>query len=90
MSNEEESKYSFGQGSREPRFSNPQHIASLKGRTSEQVREKYRLSQGGSRRPEYSNFTEDDIGNEGITELFNYLSDSETEESKRHSVGVAR
>lgn len=40
--------------------------------------------------PGYDNFTEDDIGNEGITELFNYLSDSESEETKRYSVGLQR
>ena len=34
----------------------------------------------------YSNFTDDDIGDEGITELFNYLSDSASEESKRQSI----
>lgn len=88
---QEESKYSFGRQSYNPasQSSHPLNTRLIKG-TSEQYKEKSRLSQGGSRQPGYSNFTEDDIGDEGITELFNYLSDSESETSKRHSLAVRR
>lgn len=89
MNEEEKSKYSFGRQSYNPDIPSVQNWR-LDKRASEQVREKYRLSQGGSKQLMYGNFTEDDIGDEGITELFNYLSDSDSEGTKRHSVGVQR
>ncbi len=90
MSNEDP-KLSFGRPSheKEKRFSLSKE-KDYSGRASEQMREQKRFSQGGSKGQNYDNFTEDDIGNEGITELFNYLSDSESDESKRHSVGIQR
>jgi len=57
-------------------------------RASDQVRQNYRLSQGLSKRMQYSNFTDDDIGDEGITELFNYLSDSGSDDDKRQSLAM--
>ena len=87
----EERKLSFGRPSYEnERDSLEKNPYGYPERTSEQIREKYRFSQGESKVLDYKNFTEDDIGNEGITELFNYLSDSESEESKRHSIGIMR
>ena len=83
---ENKSKYSFGRQSFNREISSinyPDWRANK--RTSDQIRQSYRLSQGATKHPQYSNFTEDDIGDEGITELFNYLSDSESELSKRPS-----
>ncbi|CAI2385662.1 unnamed protein product [Moneuplotes crassus] len=88
---QEDQKLSFGRPSYEnrsiPRISRDRH---LPGRVSEQVSSNKKFSQGGSNPQWHDNFTEDDIGNEGITELFNYLSDSESEEAKRYSVGLQR
>lgn len=60
----------------------------IKKRTSDQVRQSYRLSQGAQKNAQYSNFTEDDIGDEGITELFNYLSDSGSEGGSRRPSSI--
>ena len=89
--NEEESKYSFGRGSytRDISSINRQEW-NINKRASDQVRQTYRLSQGEPKKPLRDNFTEDDIGDEGITELFDYLSDSGSEESKHHSAHYFR
>ena len=58
----------------------------LGSRASEQVRKNYRFSQGNPNRA----LTEDDIGDEGITEMLNYLSDSDTEHPKERSSAIPR
>jgi hypothetical protein len=86
MSEQPDSKYSFGRASYNPEISsmNKQEWRHNK-RQSDLVRDKYRFSQGGSYKPAFGNFTEDDVGDEGITELFNYLSDTESEGTKQFS-----
>lgn len=80
---EEKSNQPFGRASSQVRESTSQPSWKLTKRVSDQVRQPSKLSQAVSRGPSY--VTEDDIGDEGITELFNYLSDPESEDSKRYS-----
>ena len=91
MSDYPDSKYSFCRASYNQEISstNVQDWKKVK-RTSDQIKDKYRFSQGGSYKPNHANFTEDDIGDEGITELFNYLSDSESEFTRHHSANLIK
>lgn len=76
----EEQKHLFEM---DPQISNSmdEEIPNLNSRISEQIRKSYRLSQGNPNRA----YTEDDYGDEGITEMLNYLSDSDTEQPKERT-----